>query len=157
MGNLLCGYRCRRGIRDGKNISEKNIASIVTIAVPFLLLSDESFPPSNVSQGRSNELLRTVALMTDRAKLKVGDRIRLLRVPDADLAQREREIASNSDMAGWTADTIERIIALSPFVVIDRIDEYGSPWFDAELLSDDGTTEYHSLAIMEDESWILVK
>jgi hypothetical protein len=47
--------------------------------------------------------------MPDRNKLRVGDRIRILTVPDYDLAQREREIATNAEMAGWTADAIERI------------------------------------------------
>ncbi len=93
--------------------------------------------------------------MPDRTKLKVGDRIRLLRVPDADLAQRERELAAGAEMAGWTADTIERIIELEPVVVIDQIDEYGSPWFDVELPAPDGTIQCHSLMIMEDESWEL--
>ena len=38
-------------------------------------------------------------------------------------------------------------------MVIARVDEYGAPWFDYELRRPDGTTEFHSLAIMEDESW----
>jgi hypothetical protein len=93
--------------------------------------------------------------MPDRCKLRVGDRIRLLSVPAADLAQREREIADGAEMAGWTANTIERIIELDPVVTIDRIDEYGSPWFDVELTDVDGTVQYHSLAIMEEECWAL--
>ena len=90
--------------------------------------------------------------MPDRTKLSVGDRIRILAVPTCDLAQREREIATNADMAGWTADTIERIIASDPVVVIELIDEYGTPWFDVALDGDDGE-EHHSLAILDDDSW----
>ena len=56
-------------------------------------------------------------------------------------------------MAGWTADSIERIIASDPIVTIDEIDEYGCPWFSAELVANDGTIEYHYLNIMDDESW----
>ena len=90
--------------------------------------------------------------MPDRSELRVGDRIRLLAVPACDLAQREREIATGAEMAGWTADAIERIIASDPVVTIDRIDEFGAPWFDVELDSADGI-EHHSLTILDDDSW----
>lgn len=90
--------------------------------------------------------------MSDRFKLRVGVRIRLLAVPECDLAQRQREIAENIEDAGWTADTIERIIAADPVVTIDRIDEYGAPWFDVELEEPDGT-HHHSLTILDDDSW----
>ncbi len=90
--------------------------------------------------------------MPDRSKLEVGDKIRLLAVPAADLAQRDREIARGLPLAGWTADTIERILAQDPVVVIDHIDEYGLPWFEY-LLDDDEGHEEHSMAIMEDDSW----
>lgn len=33
-------------------------------------------------------------------------------------------------MAGWTADTIERIISENPAVKIWQIDEYGYPWYE---------------------------
>jgi hypothetical protein len=59
-------------------------------------------------------------------------------------------------MAGWTADTIERILALDPVVVIDHVDEYGAPWFNYELVGPDGRPEHHSLTICENESWELV-
>ncbi len=55
--------------------------------------------------------------------------------------------------AGYTADTIERIIAQDPVVVITSIDEHGLPWFDYALNAANGEVEHHSLAIMEDESW----
>ena len=45
--------------------------------------------------------------MPDRARLKIGDRVRLLRVPQGDLDQRERELRDGAEGAGWTADTIE--------------------------------------------------
>ena len=90
--------------------------------------------------------------MPDRSLLRVGDRIRLLTVPACDLAQRKRELESHAKMAGWTADTIERIIATDRVVTIDRIDEYGAPWFEAELPGGDGI-EHHSLMILDDDSW----
>ena len=63
--------------------------------------------------------------MPDRTRLKIGDRIRLLRVPQGDLDQRERELRNGAEGAGWTADTIERIIAHDPVVTISSIDEHG--------------------------------
>jgi hypothetical protein len=91
--------------------------------------------------------------MPDRTLLKTGDRIRLLRVPAFDLEKRERELRDGVEDAGWTANTIERILRHNPMVVIDRIDEYGNPWFDYKLVAADGTVEEHFLAIMEDETW----
>jgi hypothetical protein len=90
--------------------------------------------------------------MPNHKELKVGDRIRLLCVPEADLRQRERELREGVEMPGWTADTIERIIASNPVVTISIIDEHW-PWFVVELQADDGTGEEHSLAVMDDESW----
>jgi hypothetical protein len=91
--------------------------------------------------------------MPDHNILRVGDRIRLLRVSEADLQQRDQELRDRVEMAGWTADTIERIIAKNPVVSIDEIDEYGCPWFHVELTADDGEIEYHALTVMDDESW----
>jgi len=91
--------------------------------------------------------------MPDRTTLKPGDRIRLLRVPEFDLEQRLRERREGLPDAGWTADTIERILAQDPIVTIERVDEYGAPWFEYELKDALGEVEYHSIAIMEDETW----
>ncbi|AMV20803.1 hypothetical protein [Planctomyces sp. SH-PL14] len=96
--------------------------------------------------------------MRDRWQdLRVGDRVRLLRVPESDLRQREHELRVGTEMPGWTADTLERILAIDPVVTIDRIDEYGAPWFSYELIGADGEPEHHYLAITEDESWELVE
>ena len=65
--------------------------------------------------------------MPNRLLLKVGDRIRLLCVPQRDLEQRERELREGLEYAGWTADTIARILAQDPVVTIAQIDEYGQP------------------------------
>ena len=92
--------------------------------------------------------------MPDRNLLKIGDRIRLLRVPTGDLAQREREQHEGVEDAGWTADTIERILAQDPVVTICEI-EHGHPWFSYELRTPTGEVEQHWIAIMEDESWCL--
>jgi hypothetical protein len=92
-------------------------------------------------------------MKNDWRTLKEGDKIRLLCVPESDREQREQELQSSSEMAGWTADTLERILNIDPEVVIDRVDEYGAPWFHYELVAADGTIEYHSLTITDNESW----
>lgn len=90
--------------------------------------------------------------MPDTNRLRIGDRIRILRVPEADLRQREREIVEGTEMADWTADTIERIIESQPIVTISRIDEYGSVWYDVVLIMDDGETHEHSLIVYADDT-----
>ena len=91
--------------------------------------------------------------MSDRTKLKIGDKIRVLKVPKYDLAQREREIAEGVEDAGWTANTIELILAQNPVVTISMIDEYGQAWFEYQLKTADGQSEQHSIAIIDDDSW----
>lgn len=96
--------------------------------------------------------------MPDRTTLRIGDRIRLLRVPQGDVEQRVREIARGCEDAGWTADTIERItriMAQDPVVTISSIDEHGLRWFEVELISAGGRVEHHALAIVDDESWCM--
>jgi hypothetical protein len=85
--------------------------------------------------------------------LAIGDRIRILRVPDGDLRQREQEIATGSELAGWTADSIERIIAQTPVVTISQIDEDGCVWYEATIIGPRGTEEHHSLIVYNDDTW----
>jgi hypothetical protein len=61
-------------------------------------------------------------------QLRVGDRVRLVCVPESDLRQRELELRDGVEMPGWTADTLERILALDPVVTIANFDEYEAPW-----------------------------
>ncbi len=91
--------------------------------------------------------------MPDPNFLTVGDRIRILKVPGPDLRQREREVASGIESAGWTADSIERIIAQTPIVQISRIDEYNCVWYETIIVGDDGMEETHSLIVYNDDSW----
>ena len=95
--------------------------------------------------------------MPDPKTLKIGDRIRIRRVPMEDLLQRERELAEKSEMAGWTADTIERIVEQSPVVSISNIDEHGCVWYDALITGPDGIEEEHSLIVYDDDSWECVE
>ena len=91
--------------------------------------------------------------MPDPTTLKLGDRIRILRVPTQDLQQREREQSEGTEMPGWTADSIERIIEQTPIVRISRVDEYGCVWYDATVIGSDGCEEEHSLIVYDDDSW----
>ena len=91
--------------------------------------------------------------MPDYTSLKAGDRIRLLRVPQLDLEQRERGLREGLEGAGHTADTIERILRADPVVIVDHIDEWGYPWYEYELTDAAGEVEWHSIAIMENDSW----
>jgi len=94
--------------------------------------------------------------MPDRSRLRVGDRIRIVGVPDGDGRQRGRELAAKFPYAGWTADTLERLVRSNQVVVIDVIDDFGQAWFDFKVPSADGSLEEHSIAVMDDESWELV-
>lgn len=91
--------------------------------------------------------------MPNPRMLKIGDYIRILRVPQCDLEQRERELAEKTEMAGWTADSIERIIEQPPVVRISRIDASGCVWYETSIIGPDGTAENHSLIVYEDDTW----
>ena len=86
-------------------------------------------------------------------KLQVGDRIRILRVPDADLKQRDDEVARGAEMAGHTADTIDRIVAENPIVKIWQIDEFGYPWYEVSLIANNGEFDEHTLMVYDDGTW----
>ncbi len=92
--------------------------------------------------------------MPDIKNLKIGDTIRILKVPEGDIEQRKREIAEGKDNPGWTANTIELIIAQNPIVKIDTIDDYGRPWYICDIIVN-GELETHTLAMNEDDLWEL--
>ncbi|HEX8913765.1 MAG TPA: hypothetical protein VF796_15500 [Humisphaera sp.] len=77
--------------------------------------------------------------MPSREALKIGDRIRLTRVPAGE--------------GRWTAATIRAILRQDPVVTIDRVDEYGQSWFNYKLARPNGRVAEHTLAVMDDESW----
>ena len=68
---------------------------------------------------------------------------------------REHEIREGVEDAGYTADAIERILQQDPVVTIDRIDEYGQPWFNYNLIGPSGAIEEHTLTFTEEGTWIL--
>lgn len=64
--------------------------------------------------------------------------------------QRDRERQSGEiEHPGWTAETIERILARDRVVTISRVDEYGTPWFEYAF----SARGLHAIAIVEDASW----
>ncbi|MCV6636477.1 hypothetical protein [Candidatus Albibeggiatoa sp. nov. NOAA] len=94
--------------------------------------------------------------MLKRTQLQVGDSIRILKVPKADLDQREREKKTlQADDMLPTATVLETIIQQCPVVIIDHIDEYNKPWFWVRL-EVDNEFQQHSLAVMDDDSWELI-
>ena len=92
--------------------------------------------------------------MPDPKTLKLGERIRILRVPNSDLRQRASELATGAEAPGWTADSIERIITQTPIVSISQIDADGCVWYEATVIGPDGTEE-HSLIVYDDDTWEL--
>ena len=93
--------------------------------------------------------------MPDPKTLQIGDRIRILRVPQSDLQLRGTEIATSIEMPGWTADSIQRIIKQTPVVRISLIED-GCVWYETTILGPDGTEEIHSLIIYDDDTWEVV-
>ena len=98
-------------------------------------------------------MILSVQPMPNPKLLKIGDKIRLLCVPERDLAVRERELRDGDENPGWTANTIERVIAQDPIVTIWLIDEYGRPWFECFPIGENGIKESHSICISDDASW----
>ena len=80
-------------------------------------------------------------------KLRVGDRIRFSRMPALDREQFER---TGDDS---TVRVLRRLIDGAVVCTVSKIDEHGSPWFDHDFVNDAGEEEYHSLVVMDDDSW----
>ncbi|WP_375753868.1 hypothetical protein [Vibrio sp. HN007] len=91
--------------------------------------------------------------MTERIDFKVGDSVRLLRVPEQDVNDKLSNSEPSERLA--TAKIFETMIEQTPIVIIDQVDEYNQPWFSARVIVD-GQFENHSLAIMDEESWEVV-
>lgn len=91
--------------------------------------------------------------MLDPKTLAIGDRIRILSVPESDLRQREDELATGGEMPGHTANSIERIIDQTPVVSICRLDDDGSVWYETRIVGVNGREEYHSLIVYNDDTW----
>ncbi len=87
-----------------------------------------------------------------RQELKVWDRILLTKIPKSDIKDYEKN-HPNLDMDDFsTADILDKIIKNNPVVMIDNIDEYWIPWFNANIKTN-WEIQYHTLAIIDDDSW----
>ena len=88
--------------------------------------------------------------MTDDWKqLKVGDRVRFVRMPwDAD--------APGYYFAPETRRLYKKLIARGRPARVYKIDEVGLPWIECRFRRKDGRWEYHWLAI-NDDSWVRVR
>ncbi len=85
------------------------------------------------------------------SKLKVGDRIRIL-CPPNECVQDYGYIHKD------TVRIFKKIAARKRSVRIDRIDEYGTPWYSVRFRRKDGSWEYHCLNVMTGEAnWVPVK
>jgi hypothetical protein len=85
----------------------------------------------------------------DWRDLKVGDRIRIVRLPSA------------ASMGGYvlpanTRRFYKRLIALKKRLTVYEIDRQGLPWIQCALRRKDGGLDCHFLAV-NDDSWVRVK
>lgn len=84
-----------------------------------------------------------------RRSLRVGDRIRIVRLPwDAN--------APGQTFFPETRKLYEKLIARGRPLRVFKIDEHGLPWVACRFRRRNGSWEYHWLAIDED-SWVRVK
>jgi hypothetical protein len=82
-------------------------------------------------------------------ELRVGDRVRIIRMPwDAD--------APGYFFAPETRRLYRKLIARNRPSRVFQIDEYGLPWISCRFRRKNGTWEVHWLAI-NDDSWVRVR
>ncbi len=91
--------------------------------------------------------------MPNPATLRIGDSIRLLSVPEHDLALRKDKAAAGEDTFETTATAIERIIAKNPIVTVTQVDEFGGVWYEAERTDSEGQIEHHYVMLYDDDTW----
>lgn len=92
----------------------------------------------------------TVERASDWRRLRVGDRVRIVAIPVAD----EKQLRETGN--AFTVRVLRRLIRTRSVRTITKIDEWGSPWFEYRMRGRGGRTEYHSLIISDDESWVPV-
>jgi hypothetical protein len=87
---------------------------------------------------------------TRKARLTVGDRVRILAIPGAD----RPDYFLHQD----TKRAYKTLVARRRSVRICKIGEDGLPWFDFRIKLKNGIVEYHSMCIMpDDDNWVIVK
>jgi hypothetical protein len=84
------------------------------------------------------------------SKLKIGDRIRVIAVPGVGIP--------NHTIQRETVRVYKKIIARKRAVIINKIDEFGSPWYTFKFKATNGTWHWHSLIVDDDDNnWVRVK
>ncbi|MCE9548345.1 MAG: hypothetical protein K8T25_22965 [Planctomycetia bacterium] len=86
--------------------------------------------------------------MPDPSTLRVGDKIRVVAVPEGDLWALE----SGSDYLEDTVYVLKWMVGKE--YAISWIDDYGKPWVRTDYPDPEGAE--HSMAIMDSDSWVLV-
>src|SRR5438552_4184044 len=82
--------------------------------------------------------------------LRIGDRIRIIGIPGAGVA--------GYYLHADTKRAFDKLIARRRSVRIDRIDEYGSPWYTCRFRTKAGRWEWHLFAVCNlDNNWVSVK
>lgn len=88
--------------------------------------------------------------MVKMDKLRIGDRIRILSVPGAEIP--------NYVLLPETRSAYRKLISRGRSLRICEIDQYGQPWFQFRFRRKDGTWEHHSMCVTpDDDNWVLVK
>ena len=80
-------------------------------------------------------------------KLRVGDRIRIVAIPQGDQRQYEE---SGDD---FTVRVLRRLIRKKSAVRIGMIDDFSYPWLHYRFRNSRGKIEDHSLSVSDNESW----
>jgi hypothetical protein len=80
-------------------------------------------------------------------ELRVGDQVRIVRRPQQGMPW--------SRLDNDARRLYDRLIAEGVVLAVSEIDEWGCPWIEYHWRHEDGSLEYHQLAI-DDDSWELV-
>jgi hypothetical protein len=91
--------------------------------------------------------------MPDPHDLRIGDRIRCVRIPTGDLVDLRKRQRCGVPWAHDTVRILQRLADRRQVVAIDDVDEYGTPWFSYAFRNKTGRWEYHRLAVMDASSW----
>ena len=83
-------------------------------------------------------------------ELKVGDRVRIISIPGANVP--------NYCIHIETIKTYSKLISRGTSVRIFKIDEHGQPWYKFKFRKKNGQWEKHLMCIMShDNNWVKVK
>ncbi len=82
--------------------------------------------------------------------LKVNDKVRIIGVPGENIP--------NYVIHSSTKRAYKKLIARKRPLRINRVDEFGQPWYNFKFQLKNGAWEHHTMCIMEnDNNWIKVK